>query len=511
MLQRAVRNSVFSALGTFATLIINFAFAGLTIRFLGEARGGYMIALQALLGISVLLGGALLSTPAIRRVADLKSQGAEPLMRSVIGSVLTMNLLTSILFSSLILAAFPVMFSWSRLDLQYRSDALVATVLICVSFSLTQIDLVWQATYQALERYDLLSLLSIVFGLVFGILGIMALRSFPTMSTVAGTMAFVGAIRLLCDLIIVSRIAGRLPMPSWNWLEIRPMLSFGGWTYLNSVGGMLFNQIDRLLVTAVLGSAVLPYYAIPQRVFSQVHTALVEQSRFLFPMFSSLGGEAQTQIGRLEDRLRWYMAVLSGVAYTAVALLGPIVLGFLIGNEFSRIAFWALMAASLQGFVQAQMIVPYFNSWAVGYAPANTIAQLALGTLVIGTALILVPKIGFIGASIAQLWNIPVVFLHSVWIRRKLSKGQPALGWLWAYVSPGLMILTWFSVTLVLAHGDTGLSLEYIVSVIVGGLAGIAVLWLTETHIFPSRERWQTLRRAFAIPIAQVKTWATMR
>ncbi len=243
-------------------------------------------------------------------------------MRSVIGSA-PGTLETSIVFSTLILATFPVMYSWSRLEPQYRPDAFLATVLICISFSITQVDLVWQATYQALERYDILSLLSTVFGLLLGIVGIITLKTLPTMGAVAGITAVIWMLRLLCDLLIVSRIVGKLPMPAWNWPEVKPMLSFGGWTYLSSVGGILFNQLDRLLVTAVLGSAALPYYAVPQRIFTQIHTALVDQSRFLFPMFSSLGDEARNQIERLEDRLRWYIAVLSGVAYSAIELTWP--------------------------------------------------------------------------------------------------------------------------------------------------------------------------------------------
>lgn len=511
MLQRAVRNSVFSGLGTLATLVLNFAFAGLTIRFLGEARGGYILALQALLGISVLFGGALLTTPAIRRVAVLKSAGEDKIMRSVIGSVLTVNLVTSIVFSVLILAMFPIMYSWSRLEPQYRPDALLATLLICVSFSLTQVDLVWQATYQAFERYDLLSLLSTVFGLLLGIAGIITLKTLPTMGAVAGITVTIWTLRLLVDLFIVSRIVGKLPVPDWNWPEVKPMLSFGSWTYLSSVGGILFNQLDRLLVTAVLGSAALPYYAVPQRVFTQIHTALVDQSRFLFPMFSSMGDAARYEIERLEDRLRWYIAVLSGIAYTGLALVGPVILGLLIGHDFANVAFWALLAVCLQGFVHSQMIVPYFNSWAMGYAPANTIAQLILGVLVISTAFILVPRIGFIGASIAQLWNIPVVFFHSLWIRRKLSRGLPLWGWLWPYISPLLMIGIWLAVTLFIARGNTTLTLSYIAAVLVGALAGGITLWLTEVILFSQYERWETLMRAIAVPVAQMRAWASSR
>jgi len=84
-LDRATRNSLCNGIGTVSNLILGVLFAGFTIRYLGEARAGFFMALTALIGLNAALGDFGLSTPAIRRVAVLNAKGDLPTARRVVG------------------------------------------------------------------------------------------------------------------------------------------------------------------------------------------------------------------------------------------------------------------------------------------------------------------------------------------------------------------------------------------------------------------------------------------
>lgn len=504
MLERAVRNSIFTGLGTVSTFVLGFVFAGLTIRYLGEARAGYLLALQALIGLNALVGGLGLSTPSLRRIAYLYAQGDLSRARAVVGSVTTVNAATGLLFSLLVVLFFPTIFVWSRLDPIYREDAFWATLFVAGSFLVSQITSSWQVVYEAAQRYDLTTILTTVFGLLLGISGIMVLSIAPSMSAVAATGFIISLIRLSSDAYFLQRILRQVPLPTWMWSEIRPMLGFGGWTYIGSLGGFLFTNLDRLILTTFLGSAALPYYVVPQRLYLQIHTALSNQCRFLFPMLSAWGDQAAAQIERVEDRLRWFVALVSGAVYTSLAFIGPDILSRLVSPEFARQATLPLVLVCIQGFFNAQNIVPYFSSWAIGAGAPNAVAQLLNGVLVGLTAVWLIPRFGFVGASLAQLWIIIVVIAHTLWVSYIISKA-PLWRWLYAYISPILMVILWFCIV------ETGKQfitsgVAFYLLVLVGGIAGLGIVGLIEQVIFPAKGRWVTLKQAIAIPFNRLRT-----
>ena len=505
LLPYAVRNSLASGLGTIATFILGFIFAGLTIRYLGESRGGYLMTLQAVLGLNALIGGFGLETPALRRIAYLYSEGEMKKASEMLGSVLTVNVVTGTIFSLLVVFAFRYVFAWSRLEAAYRSDAYYATLFVAGSFLFGQVASPYQMVYQAKQRYDLITALTIIFGLLVGVSGILVLKIAPSMTAIAAVGFIISSLRIICDLFVVDRLLGNVPFPAWEWGEIRPLLGFGGWTYLSSLGGFLFTNADRLILTTFLGSSAMPYYVIPQRLYSQVHTTLCAQTQFLFPMLSSFGDAAADQIERIEDRMRWYLALISGAIYTGLAFFGPPLLGVLIGPEFARNVRIPIILASVQGFFHAQMIFPYFSSWAVGVGAPNTLAQLVNGSLVVLTAVLLIPRMGYVGASIAQLWIILTVVGHTVLIRRMTACHSSEWGWLRSYVSPLLMIGAWISVVKIGEHFlASGSSLVYGL-VLLGGIVGVGIAWIVEKEAFSTFERWGTLSRAIAIPMGWLK------
>jgi len=499
-LQRAVRNFLFSGLGTAANLILGFLFAGLTIRYLGEARAGYFMALAALTGLNTLLGDFGLGVPAVRRVAALNAAGDLATARRVVGSICTTSLASSLSVAVLVIVCFTPIFRWARLSGEYENDAYFATVFTLAGFVLSQASSPWRSTYNALERYDLISVLDSVFGLLSGVCGIGILIVAPTMTALAATRLFLSLVRFVVDAGLSRRLLQGTIWPAWYWPLVKPLLRFGTWVYIGNLGSLLLGRVISLILTTTLGSAALPYYELPQRLYTQIHGAIASQSQFLFPMLASYGDRVVDQIRRVEDRLRWLIAVASGGVYCAIGLLGVDLISAIVNPEFASRVRPLLYLACIQGFFEAQDVVPYFCSHAIGIGHPNSLIYLSQSICVAGTALMLILHFGVLGASVAQLWVIPAVVAHLVWVQKLISPTRPRLAWISSYLSPCLMILVWLTAALLARRITRPGLVPSLVACVVGAVAGGAVLFIVEANLLKHNERWATFSRIILHP-----------
>lgn len=69
LLAKAVNNSKWTAIGSLMTAILGFLFAGLTIRWLGEAEAGFAIAIATIVGINNTFSGLGLGAAATRLIS----------------------------------------------------------------------------------------------------------------------------------------------------------------------------------------------------------------------------------------------------------------------------------------------------------------------------------------------------------------------------------------------------------------------------------------------------------
>ncbi len=502
-LRRAIRNFLFSGIGTVASFVISFIFAGLTIRYLGVARAGYFIALEALTGFNTLIGDLGLGAPTVRRIAVLNSQKNFAVARSVAGSLTTINLISGVIIAVPIVIFFPHVLKWSKLDNIYQFDALWTTIFTMTSYILSQITSTCRGVYSGLERYDLMSTFDTGFGILSGLCGMVVLIIYPMMSSLAAVRLTIVLIRSFVDIIIVRRLLYGTLWPTWAWKEIRPMMHFGGWMYLDNISSLLFGKMSSLILTTFLGSSALPFYEVPQRLFRQVHSAIASQSRFLFPMLSSYADKTIDQIRRLEDRLRWFVAIGSGFIYTAIALVGPVILGMLINPAFAETVKIPLYLACIQGFFQSQDIVFHYGIWALGNGKPSSVVGVVQGVLVSVTSFVLIPRMGFLGASIAQLWVIATVGIFNIWILRIIKSSAHPLEWLKTLISPCAMIAVWLFIAMTMKFNYSS-QLIFYVSVGIGAIIGFFISIAIEQLFFADKQRWDTLKRVVSVPLVRI-------
>jgi len=236
------------------------------------------------------------------------------------------------------------------------------------------------------------------------------------MAALAIVSFLIPLIHIVVTIRIVRHLTCGLVLPKWNFSEIRLMFGFGSWAYLGSLSSLLADGLDKIILTTLLGSQSLPYYVLGQKTIRRIHTALAGQSQFLFPMLANQGERVGTVVNQIEDRYRWFVAFLSAMIYGILAMAAYPLLVALIGEEFAKTALLPFTLACLQGYFISQAIVPYYVSWSEGRGAPNAILSLLLGIFIAVTTVLLVPRFGILGASIAQLWAGLLSILWVCWV-----------------------------------------------------------------------------------------------
>ena len=321
---------------------------------------------------------------------------------------------------------------------------------------------------------------------------------FPTMTALALLSLSLALIHAVVSISIVSHLIGGVALPKWNFSELRSMAGFGGWAYLGSLSSLLMNGLDKIVLTNFLGSASLPYYVIGQRVVQRVHALISGQSQFLFPMLASQGERTSAVIKQVEDRLRWFLAFISATLYGVFAALAWPFLSKVIGPEFAYIAIVPFMLACFQGFLVALNIAPYQISWAEGRGAPNAVASMLTGILVLGTTILLAPKMGVLGASLAQLWIGVTSFFLLYWV----AKAGQRFSWWGMFrplISPVIMLICSFVLTEV-AWSCRDLDIEFYLMIVgIGGVGVILIGVFTEKLVFSKYRCLRTLKDALGI------------
>lgn len=479
------------------TAILGFLFAGLTIRWLGEAEAGFAIAVSTIVGINSTFSGLGLGTAATRKISRAHAEKNWQEIKAVAGVCLTTSLIFGVV--GLLILAFGSGFilEWSH----YKGNTFVGRLyclLLGSAFLLQQISNYFNIFLISLQRFDWQTKLNTLFGLANGIIGITLLKTFPSILTLGLMSLGLALLNCLCTGIVVSRILGFMSRPSWSQPIFNELWSFGKWVYMTQIKVIFFDGVDKLFLTSVFGSSSLPFYAFAQRIYLTAHGMLVGQSSYLFPMLSAQGENMESVAGQIEDRLRWLIGLLAALIYSGLIIAGPDVLALIINADFSRKASFQLFVFSWVGYIHAQAIITYFFNFSKGNAKENWAYVMITGFGYLPVFICLALLFGFQYAVLGQLmmlWGVIYLLRQAHGKTRWINFAKWAIKPLLSSIV--LMILA-TTIHFILISSSAAIAFQAI-TLIVFYCGGIAIVYVLERNLFGGKHRLQTLARAVLI------------
>jgi PST family polysaccharide transporter len=218
--------------------------------------------------------------------------------------------------------------------------------------------------------------------------------------------------------------------PSLHWEPrlIKEMLGYG-FSYSSSIWvWQMRNLVNPLIVGRFAGAAAVGYIAVGVRIAAMISFAKSATWRLAMPAFARLGGDAARLRNAITEGMR-FQAVAVGFPLATFALLAPFLIPLGFGAHWSPVVkvfpFIALSYLSNAMFnLHSSVLYMLQKNWKVTWFHVVHILLFA------GGAVLLVPRMGFVGygwAEVAALLSYPVIHLFLARTVGRPSYRAPAI------------------------------------------------------------------------------------
>ena len=307
----------------------------------------------------------------IQHVATLRGSGATAAMGNAVRSMVGINLTlgTALALAGWLLSPYAARHIAAS-DLAGQRTCLIALRIASVLMLVRALESVSISTQRAFERYGAAVRISIGVRLLTLIAAaLLAYMGRGTANIMEATIALT-TLGLWAQFLRLRRLLGGLSLwPAFNREATHALFAFGIFSWLQAFAGVIFTQVDRLLLGVSLGAVAVASYALCIQLAQPIFGLTASALHFLFPYLS--GRAATISTAQLKRALlRAFACNLLLVCIGASLLLA-------FGVPILRV--WA-------GEAIAQAAAPIFplivlGSALLGLSVTGTYAMLALGNV----------------------------------------------------------------------------------------------------------------------------------
>jgi O-antigen/teichoic acid export membrane protein len=407
-----VSNAAHGVLDYVAYPIIMLAATPVLLHHLGVGKFGlWLIANAAISAGSIVSSG--FGDAVIQRVAVLRSTGAGHLVGEVVANMLAINLVLSGGFATLLFVCVP--FVTARVT--HHDPALerachwalrIGSALIV----LKSIESVFISVQRAFESYATAVRISVATRIsAIGLSAALAVAGYDLPVIMIAT-ALVTGVGVIAQWHAVLRLGVIRMMPSFDRVIFRELASFGAFSWLQAISGILFTQVDRLLLALTLGASAVTYYGVCVQMAQPIHGLTAAGLHFIFPYLSSRhrGGD----IAELRAPILYALVInvaCSVVFSAALMVFGKTILEYWMGTAFVAQSSTMIPLLALGFGLLSLNITAHYSLLAMGRVRLVTALNIAGGVVMFIAMASLVPHRGVEGAAFARLAYGPITCL----------------------------------------------------------------------------------------------------
>jgi O-antigen/teichoic acid export membrane protein len=373
---------------------------------LHEVRYGVFVTVSLVLGYLTFLDLGL--TPAVvRSIARHRGQGDRAGLERSLRTALTLFLALALAGGVLLAAGAGLLAGALHVPAALRPEAVFVFRLAAAGYALNVGLALFAAVPLGLQRVDLFAIRSLVLSTGTAAGQIAAVLLGGGLTAVAAVTVAVSAGSLAVFVVAARRLLpGVRFRPGFDGRAARELAGFASMRFVNQASGVVVFQLDRLLVGALAGLAQLTYYSVPLSVTQKFTVIQSTMSNGFFPAAAELHG--------MEDRERLDRLFLSAtkLSFALVLPLAALVAGFAspvlrwwIGADFAAHAAPILAVLAAAYCVATVLGVPSLVADATGHPHWTASFAAASAVVNVGLAVLLVPRLGAIGAAWALLLN----------------------------------------------------------------------------------------------------------
>jgi len=407
----------------------------------GPAAYGVFVLASLLLGYTALLDLGL--TPAVvRSIAVHNARGDRVRLERVLGTALSLLIGLAIVGGGLIALVTPVAVrSVLHVPDALQADARFVLYVAAAGFACNMVLLLFVAIAQGLQRLDLFASRTLALGTVTAIGQVLVVTLGGGLRGLALVTIAVNVLSLVVFMLVSRRLLpGIRVRPRLDRSAVGELARFGSMKFLNQAAVQVIFHVDRLIVAAFLPIAAVSYYGVPVSMCQKF--VLVQQgiTGAFFP--------AASELHALHDERRLQRLYLSAAKLGVVALIPLAILPSLlawpildawIGPAFADNSAQILAVLALAYGLVAVSAVSGFAADATGHPDWNAGLTIASAVVNLTLTLLLVPRIGAVGAAIALLVTGAFLLVTMNYaVQRWLLRIEPRTALVQLVLRPGL-------------------------------------------------------------------------
>jgi O-antigen/teichoic acid export membrane protein len=424
---RAARGAAQSLAG----LIIGTAVLVLATPLLLEALGsdGYGIftlalAVSGILGLLDLGTGQAVTYELSRARHDRSPADAKRIVQSAAG----LSLVLGGAGSAILAVGAPTLTTWLDIDPASRDTCTAALRLAGLLLAVRLVGSPLTGMFAAHQRFGLSAIFSVA-GPSLATTGAL-IAAFAGGSAAAATMGAVAGALLVLTIQVLSAMA-LFPefgmVPSLDPPMLRRLWRFGGYASLAQVCGVLLTQLDKFLITDLVGLSAVGDYSVVYGIAFRLQIVLASLAVVVFPMVSDFARAADTR-----RMFELYSESFRLCSFTGILLLAPAIglsrpfLALWISPDFAERMHAVLGILAVSSFLLGAAVVPHHLLNGRGMPHVTAITAAICLIVSIAANLLLARPFGLPGAAVAALLAMTPSLLL-VWMAER-SLGVRGIG-----------------------------------------------------------------------------------
>lgn len=403
------------------------ALAPVVLRNLGLAQYGvWTVATVAVSTGAIIASG--FGDANIQHVASRRSAGDSNVLVNAVRSMMGINLMLGVSFAAAGWMLSPLVSSHvAAADAGLQHACLWSLRIASVLMAVRAVESVCISTQRAFERYGAAVRISILARLLalFATAGLTFFsKDVVMMMLVTGTFITVGLWMQLGRL--KTLLSARTLAPAFDRDATRALLDFGIFSWLQSVSGVVFNQVDRLLLGVSLGAAAVASYALCAQMAQPIFGFAAAGLHFLFPYLSNRSASSGNDSLKGAVLIAFACNLAFVVVTTGILLLfGDRILHAWAGQSVAQSAAPVLSMITWSSGLLGLNVTATYTLLALGRVRIVTVFNLAGGVVMMLMMLYLTPRLGIKGIALAKLsYSLIPLFLY-VPVFRYLFFKQP--------------------------------------------------------------------------------------
>jgi len=391
---------------------------------LGLSQYGVWMLVSAILGSMGILSTGF-GDATVKYVSAYRGQNNPTGVERTIRATLTINASLGGLFGLLVWAVAPYAVDHIfKIELAFHTASLQAIRISALILAIRSIESVFVSTLRAFERYGPPVKLNVFLRTIVVVSAVvLAAIGYGVVAIMIATLCW-SALIVVLQAIAARRVVGPMnPFPTFEKEALAEVFTFGCFSWLQALAGVVFTYADRFLVAAMLGTAPVAIYVLCVQAAQPIHGLAAAAFNFVFPHISSRHEAGETHGPRRVFRLALLTSIGLSLALAApLVLFGKPLLTLWMGAEFAKQAYIVLAVLAVAHLILAVNIVPHYTLLALGSVRFVSSVNVLGGIASLGAVALLIPPFGLIGASFGRLLYAGVTAVNLLRAKAMLAR-----------------------------------------------------------------------------------------